>query len=345
VPKFQLNTEEHLLMDFFLSKKNPGNQKESTCTFYAEKYILVHRKKMIEKTHSAIQKAILFPNDVYTELITIIEDSDKDKVYAYLQNTKIYLSKHPTAEPHSLAVLNELTLLLNIFQKPIDPEKAITWLKKRWDEKEKEAIQPLFYVSLDELWNKVEGNFEKRAFYQLCWHKKRRDDRRISASLWHPSDGLLALLKEMKQNGPLIAGGYFGSYFYQTPPVRIGSIAHYILYQFLSSTHQKFRHHSLHFIALVGGHKKNKWLYYLDPNNQYEKNLSNRLFVISYDSLVEQYQNPYGITEGDLTEQGIKPDRYLLKLSSHSLFAIKHYEKKDFSYEIQTLLKATFVNF
>jgi hypothetical protein len=113
-------------------------------------------------------------------------------------------------------------------------------------------------------------------------------DLRISS--WHPTQPITDLIKELKENGPLVMNGYFGASQYSCPPRQlVKKIEGREIYYWKKEDRLPSTEIFTHTILVVGAEVINGkgYAYYIDPNDESDPAHpeKERILVISYETL------------------------------------------------------------
>ncbi|MCE2983496.1 MAG: hypothetical protein LW832_08015 [Parachlamydia sp.] len=126
----------------------------------------------------------------------------------------------------------------------------------------------------------------------------------LKKSTWNPSKGSVALIEELKKNGPLFVGGSFGDCSYMDKPFKMRqSIADRDIYAWRAGAKRHPRMISGHSVLLVGAKKLNDkaFVYFIDPKDPSNPNDRSRqkMYMISFTNLTSSICDLHGRTTPD----------------------------------------------
>lgn len=109
----------------------------------------------------------------------------------------------------------------------------------------------------------------------------------LKISSWDHTQPFQTFLETMKNEGPLVVSGIFGSYYYSEPPTTRETIKNISIYGWRPGTRIETSK-TAHAITLIGARKyqNQELVFYIDPNDSSDPLKERKVYKISYASLI-----------------------------------------------------------
>jgi hypothetical protein len=140
-----------------------------------------------------------------------------------------------------------------------------------------------------EKWHKM-GVEEQAVTLDACIRDLCADLYNLNRSSWTPKLGIDKLIEELKNHGPMMVGGHFGTFTYSEPPYEMTTKAgDRSLYAWKPGNVRLESEDAAHSIVLVGAKKvKDKsYVYFVDPNDPSDPKdrTKQKIYIISFANL------------------------------------------------------------